>query len=408
MTKSGDRFGLPMAAVAYVLAVAMIGTTLQTPLYPIYERALGFGSFIETVVFAIYAVGVLVTLILFGRTSDSVGRKPMLLAAVVFAGLAAATFIAVSFLSGAAGIGVLLFGRCLSGLSGGLAAGCAAAALTDLAPSGARDRASLVATMAQMGGLGLGPLLGGFFAAGFSDPIRAVFVAYLVLVLVAAFAVTSIPKTVTRHGRISFARVVTPIRIRAVREQANVTGLTGFMGFAVLGLFSSVSPALLERMGWHSPIAAGVIVCSVFAASALGQLLTMDLPTRLARLFGLGALMVGVLVVGAGMRAESIPLLVGGGLVCGVGQGMSFKAALATVTSRAPSVRLGEATAGFFLICYLGISVPVLGIGALSGLVGLEGAGEIFALVTVLLSVFALVVTGVRGTGSAHHHHVTS
>lgn len=385
-----------MAAIAYVLVIAMVGTTLQTPLYPIYQRDLGFGSFIETVVFAIYAIGVLVTLVVFGRTSDSVGRKPVLLGSIVFAGLGAATFIVVSFLPGTVGIAVLLFGRCLMGLSGGLVAGCAAAALTDLAPPGKKGRASLVAAMAQMGGLGLGPLIGGVLATRLNDPIRTIFFVYVVLVLAAAVAMTAVPETVKRDGRISLSRVVTPIRVRAVREQADVTGLTGFMGFAVLGLFASVSPVLLDRMGWHSPASAGIVVCSVFFASASGQLLTMDLSTRAARLYGLGALMIGVLGVGAAMRIGSIPLLIIGGVVSGIGQGMSFKASLATVTSNAPSVRLGEATAGFFVICYLGISVPVLGIGLLSGLIGLDKAGEVFALAIVLLSVFALVVTGFR------------
>jgi len=60
----------------------MIGTTLPTPLYVIYQSLWHFSSAITTVIFATYAVGVLVALLLAGRSSDQVGRRPVLFAAL--------------------------------------------------------------------------------------------------------------------------------------------------------------------------------------------------------------------------------------------------------------------------------------------------------------------------------------
>jgi MFS family permease len=59
-------------------AITMLGTTLPTPLYPLYEKAFGFGELVTTVVFATYAAGVITGLLLFGHWSDQVGRRPML------------------------------------------------------------------------------------------------------------------------------------------------------------------------------------------------------------------------------------------------------------------------------------------------------------------------------------------
>ena len=69
----------------------MVGTTLPTPLYPIYERRFGFGGLMVTVVFATYALGVIAALLLMGRQSDQVGRRPVLLAGLACAAASAGT-----------------------------------------------------------------------------------------------------------------------------------------------------------------------------------------------------------------------------------------------------------------------------------------------------------------------------
>jgi MFS family permease len=136
----------------------MLGTTLPTPLYVIYQAQWQFSAVIVTVTFAVYAVAVLATLLLAGRSSDQAGRKPVLAAALAASALSTIVFIL------APNVGVLIVGRILSGISAGLMTGTATAALTELVPASASRRASLVATAANMGGLGLGPLIAGLFA----------------------------------------------------------------------------------------------------------------------------------------------------------------------------------------------------------------------------------------------------
>src|SRR5947209_5039353 len=111
---------------AYAFAVTMLGTTLPTPLYGLYRVRFGFSELMITVIFATYAVGVIAALLLFGRMSDVIGRK-----AVLLPGLACSAASAVCFLL-AGGLGWLLAGRALSGLSAGIFTGTATAALVDL------------------------------------------------------------------------------------------------------------------------------------------------------------------------------------------------------------------------------------------------------------------------------------
>jgi MFS family permease len=61
----------------FAFCVAMLGTTLPTPLYPLFEQRYSFGPLVVTVIFAVYAFGV-IGLIVFGNLFDRLGRKPLL------------------------------------------------------------------------------------------------------------------------------------------------------------------------------------------------------------------------------------------------------------------------------------------------------------------------------------------
>ena len=112
--------------LALVLGVTMLGTTLPTPLYVIYQGRWHFSAATVTVTFAVYAAAVLITLLLAGRSSDQAGRRPVMAVALAASALSTVLFIL------APGIGVLIVARVVSGLSAGLMTGTATAALTEL------------------------------------------------------------------------------------------------------------------------------------------------------------------------------------------------------------------------------------------------------------------------------------
>ena len=162
--ESSGRTGPPRIAfllAAYAFAATMLGTTLPTPLYPIYQAQMGFSQLLVTVIFAAYAAGVICALILFGGLSDQLGRKRLLLAGIAFSAISAVAFLVGGGLSSLA---ALLIGRVLSGLSAGIFTGTATVAVVELAPSEYKNRATLAATAANIGGLGLGPVLAGALA----------------------------------------------------------------------------------------------------------------------------------------------------------------------------------------------------------------------------------------------------
>ena len=183
--------------IAYAFAIIMLGTTLPTPLYVIYQAQWHFPTSLITLIFAVYAVGVLAALLGAGRSSDQVGRRPVLAAAIGLSIISAVTFIL------APSVGWLFVGRVLSGFSAGLMTGTATAALTETARPGSGRRASLVSTTANMGGLGLGPLLAGLLAQYAPQPTVLPFLIQLGLVAIAGLGLLIVPETVSQRSALS-------------------------------------------------------------------------------------------------------------------------------------------------------------------------------------------------------------
>jgi MFS family permease len=382
----GRRAG--MASVAFALAIAMLGTTLPTPLYDLYRVRFGFSELMITVIFATYAAGVIASLLLFGRLSDQVGRRRMLLP-----GLALAALSAVAFLL-ADGLALLIVGRVLSGLSAGIFTGTATAALVDLAPPERRARATLVATIANMGGLGCGPLLTGVLSQWAGSPLRLSFWLDLALLLPAAIAVWAMPEPVVARSRprLRPQGLTVPTEMRATFVEA---ALPGFAGFAVLGLFTAVAPAFLgQELGVTSPTVVGLVVFAVFAASMAGQAVLQLVPEALAMPAGCLALIAGMGSLALGLAISSLVLLVLGGAIAGFGHGLAFRGGLAAVTARAPAEQRGDVASSFFVVMYVAISLPVIGVGVLAQTAGLRPAGLVFAAAVAAVAVVVLVLLG--------------
>jgi MFS family permease len=378
----GTAFGL----TAYAFAVTMLGTTLPTPLYSLYREQFGFSELMITVIFATYAAGVIGALVLVGRLSDEIGRRPVLLPGLAFSALSAVTFLL------ADGLVPLLVGRVLSGFSAGIFTGTATATLVDLAPPRRPGRGTLVATAANVLGLGFGPLLAGLLAQYASDPLRLPFWVDLALLVPATLAIVAMPEPVSVSGRprlrpqaLRVPEQVRPIFIRA--------SLAGFAGFAVLGLFTAVSPAFLgQTLHITNEAVVGLVVFAVFAASAVGQLGFDAVPEGLPLPVGCGGLIAGMALVAAGLAASSLALLVIGGVVAGIGQGLSFRAGLAGINAAAPPEDRAAVASSFFVVAYLAISVPVIGVGLLAEAAGLRTAGLVFAGVVAVIAAVVLAL----------------
>jgi MFS family permease len=367
--------------VAYAFLVTMIGTTLPTPLYPLFEERYSFGELTVTVVFAVYAFGVIAGLLVFGNLSDEIGRKPVLLLGLAFSALSALLFLF------AGSLAPIYAGRVVSGFSAGIFTGTATAMLVDLAPGGRRRMASFVAVVVNLGGLGLGTLLAGLIADYARSPLRTPFVVDLVLLVPAVIGMLVTPETVERTAfRFRLQRLRVPAEVRTVF----IRGATaGFGSFAVAGVFSSVAPVFLATiLGRTSHALAGGLVFILFSASIVGQLLVSRLSDRRALISGCALLVGGAGLLALALGVESLAALIASASVAGLGQGLVVGAALAAINQRAPVEHRAETASSFFVVMYVGLSLPVIGVGVAADVWSLRGAGIAFS-----FAVAALVLT---------------
>jgi MFS family permease len=369
---------------ALILSITMLGTTLPTPLYVIYQAQWHFSAAIVTVTFAVYAVAVLATLLLAGRSSDQAGRKPVLATALAASALSTVVFIL------APNVGVLIVGRIVSGISAGLMTGTATAALTELVPASASRRASMIAATANMGGLALGPLIAGLFAQYAPHPTTLVFEVYLAVLAAAGLCLLFVPETVRprRRPALRFAGLGIPER---GRNEFIAASVAVFAAFSMLGIFAALAPTFLGSvLHQNSHAVQGGVVFLLLAVGTLTQLALARFNSRGVVMAGLGLLLAALALIVAALSEADMALFLAGTVVGGVALGAVFLGSLATANRLAPPERRSHAISAFFVACYTGLIIPVVAVGAATEFISDFAAVLALSIVLAGLSVFSL------------------
>ncbi|MCH6472288.1 MFS transporter [Sinomonas terrae] len=394
------RYLLGFWIVALVFMATMAFATVPAPLYVLYERADRFGPFVVTLVFAAYALGVVVSLFLAGHVSDRFGRRRVIAPAVALNALSALVFIVWPAVPG------LLFARFLSGLGVGMLTATATAHLTELhgsARPGASGReAEVVATAANIGGLGLGPLVSGFLAEYAPAPLYTPYMVFAFVLVAGVLLVVIVPETV---GRDETPWDYRPQRIAVPpteRGRFFASALLAFVGFSMFGFFTSLAPQFVAgQLGIHSFVVAGALSFSVFASSAVTQMFSAALRPSVQQVGGLALLAAGLVLVIGAILASSLAFLVTGGIVAGAGVGVAFKFAVGAVVRIAPPETRGEALAGLFLGGYIGMSLPVMFLGLVLQVAPLALSALLFGVVMLGIIVGTAVVAARTGLARA-------
>jgi MFS family permease len=411
VTRSQRTARTPVGAVAATAAaftICMAGTTLPTPLYDIYSHRYGFQTVTITILFAVYAIGVVATLTVFGRLSDAVGRRPVLLSAV---GISAAGSLILAF---APGLSLLLVGRVVSGLAAGLMSGTGTAAVIDLFPSERRGPGATVAVAANTGGLALGTLLAGILAEVAPKPLITPYLVQAALAVLAGLwlllatgrlgtAAAAAPGgtgpgstagTAPGGRRFRLGRLRIPAEIRAPFIRAV---LAAGAGFAVLGVLTSVSSVFLATiLHIDNHALAGGVVALAFASMAVGQLAARRAEPQAAMLAGCGGLCLAAAVLLLSLTLHSLAALVIAAIVLGVAEGSCLNAGIASTVERVPPDLRGEVSSSYFAGLYVFLALPAIGVGVLSAHTGLVEAGVIFCAVVIALA-------AVVGASQARH-----
>jgi len=288
------RYGAGFWLIAFVFVTGMAFSTVPTPLYPLYQTRDGFSTFTVTVVFAVYVVGVLTSLLLAGQVSDLVGRKKVLTTALTLELIAAALFLA-------------------------------------------------------------------------EPPLPC----------------CSLPGS-------------SPVWVSACLPRLRRRTYTTCMRRAAGRLGATVRDPVDRGLHHPSHALAGLVVFAVFAAAAVAQPLTSVVTARARSSIGLLAQAAGVVVLVTAMHITSLATFLLGGIAAGIGAAVLFKSAVSAVAGMAQPAMRGEAMAGLYIVSFLGMAVPAVGLGLATRYTTAIAATTVFTGVLIVL----LAVVGVLGRRS--------
>jgi MFS family permease len=382
------RSRAPFRRAAIVLAVTAFAAGLPTPIYPLYEQQFGFGSSTLALVFAAYTAGVVATLFLVAPLSDMLGRKPVLRIGMLFTAASALAFL---FANGAA---LLALARVLSGLAVGATTSTATAAMASLEPRRDQHHVARVSVAANFGGVAIGILLSGLLVEYAPLPTQLVFLLLLAASALGFGLLEWVPETVPvaeRTRRASVRRLAVPPSIDSA-FWISVGGLAAC--YSLYGLFAALTPSLLhEGLSVTNHAVVGVVVGSLFGFAALIQLALGQLRDRDALLLGLPVLLGGLVLLVVALGATSLPLLALGAAVLGLGVGSTFMGSVTLIDRISPEESRGEILAAFYLVGYLSLAVPTIGVAELSVTLGLRLAGAVFGAALALTLAFLYLLT---------------
>jgi MFS family permease len=372
------------SAVGAMIAGLFAGSTLLTPLYIIYKEQFGFSQITLTLIYAVYVVGNLAALLLFGRLSDKFGRRRTAIPAIAITAVGALVFL---FADSTASLYV---GRVLSGLGIGVGAGTGTAWISELTGEDDKSRATVLTTATNFLGLALGAQVSGLLAQYASWPLRLPFLVYLLALGAIAALIWRTPETVARPadaiGQASLRpRLSVP---REIRAQFIAPAITGFGAMALTGFYAAVVPSILaEHLHETNHAVAGALVLELGAVVAITVIATQRVASRAAMLWALALIPPSVGLLVTAQIAESMLVMIAATAACGLTTGLGYRGSLQVVNEIAPETRRAEVVSSYFVCCFTGNAVPVVGIGVLSTVANSTIASIAFA---GMLVIFAL------------------
>src|SRR4051794_25511859 len=372
------------AAAAFAF-LAFAANTAASPLYRVYEDRFHFAPTTLTLLFTVYIIVLLATLLLFGSVSDYTGRRMVLLAGLAFGAAGCGLFLL------AHGVGLLFAARALQGVAVGLISGAASAALFDLRPAG--DAAPVVSSAVPTGGQALGAIGASVLAQYAPAPTHLVW--WLLLGAFTTGVVTVLlampePGTV-RPGVVSSLRP--HVGVPHAAAGAFVTALPALVAvWALGGFYMSLGPSLAAQMLHSANVLWGGILIFLLTglAATASALLTRKNPSAVM-LGGCLVLIVSAVVTFASIETGTSSVLFVGTAIAGLGFGAAFMGAYrATVAAATSHDRTGLITA-IYVVSYLATGIPAVLAGIATSHYGLHKTALVYSVAVAVLAAVAVI-----------------
>jgi MFS family permease len=400
-----ENKGTARRAVAAITAPALltvffIAAGAPTPLTAVYEGSRGFAPWELTIAFGLYSIALLLTLLVVGGISDFVGRRPILIAAVVLEVAAMAMFLATSSIVG------LLVARIVQGVATAVASSSFSAATVELLPERRKKFGALLTSIVPTTGLGLGALFGGLAWAWSANAIVVAWTTLLVVFGVGLVLTAITPETVRRRSgaiRSLVPRISVP---SAVRRLFGITVPTLIGAMMTIALFLGLIPIVFQSIfDIENPLITGLAALTAFSAASLTSVATARVSPRTLRRVGSAIQVIAAVVFILSVVLDAFWLTWVAAAMQGVALGSTFSG---VTRGLVPEVEIHE-RANMFTAIWLVVYLTLGGSAILAGLL-VTPIGSIvtavgFGSVQALISAVGLALSLVAGKRSRAKEH---
>jgi predicted MFS family arabinose efflux permease len=356
---------LRLIGLASIIVTFLAASAAPTPLYATYQAAWGFSPLTTTVIFGTYAVAVLASLLTFGRLSDHLGRRPIILAGIV------GQITALAIFTGAHSVVALLVARVVQGLAAGAALGAIGAAMLDVDG----PRGSIANSTAPGLGTASGSILSAVAAQCLPAPTHLIYLALAaMLVIQGVWVIVALPETVSKDPG-AWSSLIPRINLPSGARRPFVTaGPVLFAVWALAGFYASLGPSLIAELARSTSVIYGGLALGTLAGvAAAATYLLRTTPTRSVMFIGIAALTVGVMVTLVSVHASSTVGFFAGTAIAGIGFGAGFQGGIRMVAPLTAAHQRAGVLSLLYIVSYLGLSVPVV----LAGVAVANGGGLI-------------------------------
>jgi MFS family permease len=374
----------PAWAAWLALLIFTMGTSIVTPLFPLYQDRFALSNGEITLLFAVYSLTVVPTMLIFGNVSDRLGRKWVILPAL---GTITAASVLLSF---ADQVPLLFVGRILQGVAVGGMLGVGTAFVVDHAREAARERAAAIAGLGFRLGFGLGPGIAGLVAQYSADPIHRPFQLHAVVMVIAIAAVVLSPETISRGGAVSKFSVGVPAGQLAAFA-AFLAPAVFMMSFLDATLLSVVPLYMADTLGVTNVALIGLVGFLVLGMGGVTPILFRSLEPRRAVMLGVGSAATASLMVVGAAGFDSVALVIVAAGLIGLLNGLILQGATAICGVSVPLRERGRLISALYMCAYSG-TVPTIAFGYLSQFIGLTGALAAASVAALTIATVVLTV----------------
>jgi predicted MFS family arabinose efflux permease len=342
--------------LASLVVTLLAASAAPTPLYAIYQARWHFTPITTTLVFGVYAVAVLASLLTLGKLSDHVGRRPVLLSALAVQAAALLVF------ATASGVPELLIARVIQGLATGAALGAIGAGLLDID----RARGTFANSVTPGIGSGSGVLLSALVVRYLPDPTHLIYLAIAGVIVIQAAGVALMRETVNpKPGAIASLRP--EIRLpRTLRGPVLTAVPVLFAVWSLAGLYFALGPSLVHALtGSGDVVLGGLSLFTLTLTAVFAVIVQRSTAGRTVMLTGIFALISGVSVTMLALGIASTALFFVGSAISGVGFGAGFQGSLRIVVPQAAAHERAGVLSLLYIASYLGLGVPAVAAGFL-------------------------------------------